>query len=95
MEAIGRRQLETHCACFTPNEERVDDILRLARGYQADGVIYYNLQFCQPFNLEGIKIEQVLEREGIPVLRLETDYSQEDLGPLQTRLEAFLEVIRP
>lgn len=93
IEAIGRRQMEVHCACFTPNEERLDDIIRLARAHRADGVIVHNLLFCQPFNIEGVKVEKALEREGIPALRLETDYSQEDLGQLQTRLEAFLEVI--
>lgn len=94
MEAIGRRQMEVHCACFTPNNERIDDILCLAREHRADGVIIHNLQFCQPFNIEGFKVERALEKAGIPSLRLETDYSREDMGPLQTRLEAFLEVLR-
>jgi len=93
IEAIGRRLMEVHCACFTPNEERIDDIIRLARAHQADGVIVHNLLFCQPFNIEGVKVEKALEKEGIPALRLETDYGQEDLGQLQTRLEAFLEVV--
>jgi len=35
-----------------------------------------------------------LEEEGIPVLNLETDYSQEDLGQLKTRIEAFIERIK-
>jgi benzoyl-CoA reductase/2-hydroxyglutaryl-CoA dehydratase subunit BcrC/BadD/HgdB len=35
-----------------------------------------------------------LEKEGIPMLRIETDYSDEDSGQLRTRIEAFLEMIK-
>ena len=28
---------------------------------------------------------------GLPILRLDTDYSMEDIGQLNTRVEAFLE----
>jgi len=30
----------------------------------------------------------------VPVLGIETDYTQEDLGQLRTRMEAFLEMIQ-
>lgn len=38
-------------------------------------------------------IEKALEQKGIPCLRLETDYSMEDIGQLKTRVEAFIEQI--
>jgi benzoyl-CoA reductase/2-hydroxyglutaryl-CoA dehydratase subunit BcrC/BadD/HgdB len=31
---------------------------------------------------------------GIPVLELDTDYSQGDTGQIKTRLEAFIEVLK-
>ena len=34
------------------------------------------------------------EKAGIPVLLIETDYSQEDVGQLKTRVEAFIERIK-
>jgi len=36
-------------------------------------------------------VEKQWEAVGLPNLRLETDYSQEDAGQLKTRIEAFLE----
>lgn len=39
-------------------------------------------------------MEAALETFGVPVLRLETDYSQEDVGQIKTRIEAFLERIQ-
>ncbi len=94
LAAIAERQLDIHCACFTPNNERLDDIVSLARGWSADGVVHYALQFCHTFANEAVKVERRLASEGIPLLRIETDYSDEDVGPLQTRVDAFLEMIR-
>ena len=68
--------------------------MRLAKEYKVDGVVHYNLQFCQTYANEGSKVEKTLAKEGIPLLRLETDYSDEDAGQLRTRIDAFLEMIR-
>ena len=93
LAAIADRQLETNCACFTPNDERLDDIVALARGWDADGVVHYDLQFCHTFANEAVKVERRLAEEKIPLLRIETDYSDEDVGQLRTRIDAFLEMI--
>lgn len=94
MKAVASRYMDIHCACFTPNEERLDDIVRLAKECRADGVIHYNLQFCNTYATEAVQVKNRLEEEGIPLLRIETDYSEEDTGQLKTRIEAFLEIIR-
>jgi benzoyl-CoA reductase/2-hydroxyglutaryl-CoA dehydratase subunit BcrC/BadD/HgdB len=92
--AIADRYMKINCACFTPNQERLDDVVRLAKEYKVDGVVHYNLQFCQTYANEATKVEKRLADEGIPLLRLETDYSDEDAGQLRTRIDAFLEMIR-
>jgi benzoyl-CoA reductase/2-hydroxyglutaryl-CoA dehydratase subunit BcrC/BadD/HgdB len=85
--------LQTNCACFTPNTARIEDILNLAREYQADGVIHFSLSFCQPYNLEGVRVQKALQAAGVPVLLLEGDYSEEQAGQLGTRIEAFVETL--
>lgn len=94
LKDIAERYLQIHCACFTPNEERLDDIVRLAKEYQADGVIHCNLQFCNTYANEAVKVEKTLAEVDIPLLRIESDYSDEDIGQLRTRIDAFLEMIR-
>ncbi len=94
LDTLADRYLRTPCACFTPNDERLDDIIRLAKEYKADGVVHYNLQFCHTYANEAVKVERALAKAGIPLLRIETDYSDEDAGQLTTRVEAFLEMIR-
>ncbi len=94
MEAIVDRYFQVDCAIFTPNPDRLEHIQEMAAEYKADGVIHYGLQFCQPYLMESIPVEKVLEDSGIPCLRIETDYSMEDVGQLKTRVEAFVEQLR-
>jgi benzoyl-CoA reductase/2-hydroxyglutaryl-CoA dehydratase subunit BcrC/BadD/HgdB len=66
----------------------------MVKAYQADGVIQYGLQFCQPYLMEAIPVAKALEDKKIPCLRIETDYSMEDVGQLKTRVEAFIEMLK-
>jgi benzoyl-CoA reductase/2-hydroxyglutaryl-CoA dehydratase subunit BcrC/BadD/HgdB len=93
LKAISDRYLEISCSCFSPNEERMSNVLRLAKEYQVDGVVQYILQYCHTYNVEAINIASALKKEGIPNIKIETDYSEEDVGQLKTRLEAFFEGI--
>lgn len=58
------------------------------------GVIHYALQFCGPYTIEATHVERRLGREEIPLLKVETDYSMEDMAQLETRVQAFLEMVR-
>jgi benzoyl-CoA reductase/2-hydroxyglutaryl-CoA dehydratase subunit BcrC/BadD/HgdB len=91
LEAVAARYMGIDCSCFSPNTERTDNILRLAAEYRADGVVQYILHACHTFNIEAITIAEALKGAGIPSIRIETDYSEEDVGQLRIRLEAFLE----
>jgi len=94
MDAIVERYFQVDCAIFTPNPERLDHIQEMVAAYRADGVIHYGLQFCQPYLMEAMPVEKALEEKNIPCLRIETDYSMEDVGQLKTRIEAFVEQLR-
>ncbi len=91
LKKIAERYLATHCACFTPNDERIEDIKEMYKSQKADGVIHYSLQFCTPYMFESYKIERKVD---FPYLKIETDYSMEDLAQLRNRIEAFIETLR-
>ncbi len=93
IEALADRYLSLNCSCFTPNDKRIDQVIEWAKAYQADGVIYYVLQFCHAYNVEYVKMERALRDAGIPVLKIESDYGDEDTGQIKTRIEAFMEQI--
>ncbi|MGM0378423.1 MAG: double-cubane-cluster-containing anaerobic reductase [Bacillota bacterium] len=94
IKALSDRYMKINCACFTPNLGRTDDILRLHDEYNADGVIYFSLPFCNTYAIEAKQVIKKLEEKDIPVIHVETDYSMEDVGQLKTRLQAFFEMIK-
>lgn len=82
-----------NCACFTPNEGRIDDIIRYYEDFNADGIIDLNLKFCSIYDIEGVLVEKACHERDIPCMGIETDYTEEDAGQLKTRIEAFVEML--
>ena len=93
LDALAARYMKIDCACFTPNDERLDNIAALAKRLNADGVVHYGLLFCQPYAHEAMKVGKAMAGAGIPYLAIETDYGMEDAGQLKTRVEAFVETL--
>ncbi|MFV0519550.1 MAG: double-cubane-cluster-containing anaerobic reductase [Lachnospirales bacterium] len=91
--ALANRYMGINCACFTPNTGRIDDVVRLAKEYNVDGVIDVNLKFCCLYDTEGYTLEKALKEAGIPVLGVETDYADSDAEQLRTRIDAFIEML--
>jgi len=58
-----------------------------------DGVIYLQLKYCDPAILEFPTYRRAFEEADIPVLRLERDHGAGALGQLQTRVQAFVEML--
>jgi benzoyl-CoA reductase/2-hydroxyglutaryl-CoA dehydratase subunit BcrC/BadD/HgdB len=94
IDALVDRYMRIDCACFTPNQERLEHIVEMARELKVAGVIHYGLSFCQPYTMEAFKVEKALRAANIPMLAIETDYGMEDVEQLKTRVEAFVEMVR-
>jgi len=74
-------------------EERFGHILKFARDFSVDGVILYVMKYCDLHEFDAPDLRDYLEKEGFPVLHIETDYTMAAVGALKTRIEAFLEMI--
>ena len=92
-KALANRYMKTNCACFTPNTGRIDDIKRMVKEYNVDGVIDCNLKFCCLYDTEKFSVARALKDANIPVLQLETDYADTDAEQLRTRIGAFVEML--
>ena len=93
-EAISRRYLAIGCSVMTPNHNRFKSLDEMITEYHADGVLDMTLQACHTYAIETNKIRRfVNEEKGIPYLNVETDYSQSDVGQLNTRVAAFIEML--
>ena len=82
------------CPTFADNSQRIYRIRQMIRDYRIEGVVYHVLRGCLVYDFEYKKIEEELGKLGIPVIRLETDYNEEDIEQLRIRIEAFIEMIK-
>lgn len=66
----------------------------LAKEYHADGIIYEQMKFCDPWAYERMVGTKVLRDEfGYPVLSVDRPYAVGSSGQLRTRVQAFVESI--
>ena len=95
LDAIADKYLETPCSCMSPNTGRLELLAKLAKEYHADGVVDITWVGCHTYNVESRVLKEYLAKHGnVPLLQIETDYSQGDAGQIKTRVEAFLEMAK-
>lgn len=93
-DALARRYLNIGCSVMAPNPNRLELLGRLIDEYKVDGVVEMTLQACHTYNVESFGIRRfVNEEKGVPYINVETDYSQADIGQLNTRIAAFIEML--
>lgn len=95
INALANRALRPcPCPTFADNSQRIYRIKQLIKENQIQGVIYHVLRGCLVYDFEYKCIEDELGKLGIPVIRLESDYNEEDIEQLRIRIEAFIELIK-
>lgn len=93
-KALAKRYLDIGCSVMTPDKNRFDLLDRMIDEYKVDGVVEMDLQACHTYIIETRNIRKfVNEEKNIPFIAVETDYSTADIGQLETRITAFLEMI--
>ena len=93
-QALAERYLNIGCSVMTPDKNHFELLGRLIDEYKVDGVVEMTLQACHTYNVESFAIRKfVNEEKGIPYINVETDYSQADIGQLNTRIAAFIEML--
>ena len=93
VHAMAERYMKVGCSVLTPNKTRLDNLPGLMEEYRIDGIVEVVLQACHTYNVEAARIRKIAQAHGMPYLCLETDYSQMDTGQINTRVEAFLEML--
>jgi len=93
LEGIARRYLceREPCAFMRPSRERIDLVVKLAEEFKVDGVVWYQLRYCDTYNMEYFYFNNILKEAGFPVLQLESEYDVEERGRLLNRIESFME----
>jgi|Deesub1362A_J573_1020465.scaffolds.fasta_scaffold00464_22 bzd-type benzoyl-CoA reductase N subunit len=94
LEAISRRYLNNFpCARMVPSDGRFGRILELARDYRVDGVVSQIIRYCVTYAHDLPLLRDKLKAQGIPMLALDVEYGTSGSGQIQTRVQAFLEML--
>ena len=91
--AIADRYLNIGCSVMTPDSNRLKLMERLLDEYKIDGVIEVVLQACHTYNVEAYTIKKFVTGKNVPYMQIETDYSSADIGQINTRCAAFIEML--
>lgn len=94
LKAIIRCYIEKiPCPCIYPREKRFQHIVDMVRDFNISGVITFLIKFCDSMAYDNPGLKDKLDELSIPLLELDTEYSNIGIGQLKTRIQAFLEVM--
>ena len=96
LDQICRHYMEvSECARYISDEkvaQRRQTADRLAREYNADGIIYEQMKFCDYWGFERALVSHIMNEEmGWSVLSIDRPYNARSSGQLRTRFQAFVE----
>lgn len=77
-------------------ELRRQTLIDAVRDYKADGVVFYDTLYDEIYNMEYSCIADFLSEQKVPLIRISTsyEYTREAMGPLNTRVETFVETLK-
>lgn len=85
----------SECARYIADDkvqQRRDTADRLAKEYNADGIIYEQMKYCDYWGFERALVSHIMKEEyGWPVLSVDRLYNIGVSGQLRTRVQAFVE----
>ena len=82
------------CPRMIDNRDKLHElIISRAKEYRVDGLIYEKMQNCECWGGENTFLEPMLKDANIPLLYLEREEKLANLGQLEIRAEAFVEMV--
>lgn len=89
IEAYANILLDSYpCIRMDDTSERLDVFSEDTR---IDGIIYHTVKFCDLYSYEYALLKDKID---IPILKLETDYTDTSEGQIRTRVQAFIESLK-
>ncbi|MBQ0017992.1 MAG: 2-hydroxyacyl-CoA dehydratase [Clostridiales bacterium] len=93
---IVRHYMDTsECARYIADnkvQQRRDTADRLMKEFNADGIIYEQMKYCDFWGFERALVSHIMAEEyGYPVLSIDRLYNAKGSGQLRTRFQAFVE----
>ncbi len=88
-----RYQMRITCPCKHPSDERLYRLIEEVKEYRVQGVISIVQKYCDTHLFEYPYMRDMLQKNDIPFLYLETEDRMGEEGQFKTRVQAFLEMM--
>ena len=79
-------------------DEMARQVMEMADKYDVDGIVMHSNRSCKPYSFGQYDIQRIIrERKGLPTLMIEADMVDErsfSEGQIETRIDAFIEVLK-
>lgn len=72
---------------------RAEHLVNIVNNFKVKGVIMLLQKWCDPEGFEFVELQKKLKNINIPFTVIDVDSSLSNLGQLQTRVEAFIEMV--
>ena len=89
-----RYQMRITCPCRHPSDERLYKLIEEVKEYRVQGVISIVQKYCDAHLFEYPYMRDLLQKNDIPFLFLETEDRLGEEGQFKTRVQAFIEMLR-
>ncbi len=73
---------------------REQALLDMVEKSKADGVVFLLLRSCDPYSFDYPLLKKALDKQGYPSLVIEYDQQTASFQQVQTRVEAFVEIVK-
>ncbi|MBR0598070.1 2-hydroxyacyl-CoA dehydratase subunit D [Sinanaerobacter chloroacetimidivorans] len=89
-----RLALQDGCAfLYDEAKSRGSMLIDMVKKYDADGIIFCQLKFCDPEEFDYPIIKKELQLKEIPTLYIEIEQQMDSLEQLRTRIQSFAEML--
>ncbi len=72
---------------------QTDNLVDKAKKAEADGVLFWYINFCEPDAFDAPLFKERLKKEGIPVSSIDVELTMTNFDGVKTRLNAFSEIL--
>ena len=93
-EMCRRSFVNDGSSSYVKNDTLFLKISQYLKQYPVDGAVCHVLKGQIEFDFEMERFERLFAKYDVPVIRMETDYSNQDVEQLRLRVEAFAEMLK-
>jgi benzoyl-CoA reductase/2-hydroxyglutaryl-CoA dehydratase subunit BcrC/BadD/HgdB len=81
------------CCLYNPDHDRHLYLLQKIRAAEADGLLFWYVNFCEPDAFDKPQLMARLKQEGIPVANIDVELTMTNFDAIRTRIAAFSEIL--